>query len=128
LAPLTDATASGSWPTPTQQDAENTAGPSQFRRNSLPLNTAVMQWPTPSANQQSGGVTGLNGGSGARAKLRALVGREESLLMAGGSLNPTWVEWLMGYPLGWTAFKASATPSSRRSRNGSPVESSTLKG
>ena len=20
----------------------------------------------------------------------------------GGSLNPTWVEWLMGYPIGWT--------------------------
>nr|WP_295441192.1 hypothetical protein [uncultured Thiodictyon sp.] len=22
----------------------------------------------------------------------------------GGQLNPTWVEWLMGWPLGWTAF------------------------
>ena len=21
---------------------------------------------------------------------------------SGGSLNPTWVEWLMGYPKGWT--------------------------
>jgi hypothetical protein len=20
----------------------------------------------------------------------------------GGSLNPTWVEWLMGFPIGWT--------------------------
>lgn len=33
----------------------------------------------------------------------------------GGQLNPTWVEWLMGYPRGWTALKASAMPSSRRS-------------
>jgi len=24
---------------------------------------------------------------------------------AGGSLNPTWVEWLMGWPLGWTDLK-----------------------
>lgn len=24
---------------------------------------------------------------------------------AGGSLNPTWVEWLMGYPTGWTDLK-----------------------
>ena len=24
---------------------------------------------------------------------------------AGGSLNPTWVEWLMGYPKGWTDLK-----------------------
>jgi hypothetical protein len=26
----------------------------------------------------------------------------------GGSLNPTWVEWLMGWPLGWTDCVASA--------------------
>jgi hypothetical protein len=36
-----------------------------------------------------------------------------------GSLNPTWVEWLMGYPLGWTDLEPSATPSSRRSRRSS---------
>jgi len=29
-----------------------------------------------------------------------------------GSLNPTWVEWLMGYPLGWTDLDASEMPSS----------------
>jgi hypothetical protein len=27
----------------------------------------------------------------------------------GGKLNPTWVEWLMGWPLGWTDCDASAT-------------------
>jgi hypothetical protein len=27
----------------------------------------------------------------------------------GGSLNPTWVEWLMGWPLGWTDLEPSAT-------------------
>ena len=26
-------------------------------------------------------------------------------VVAGGSLNPTWVEWLMGWPLGWTDLK-----------------------
>ena len=35
---------------------------------------------------------------------------------AGGALNPTWVEWLMGYPLEWTALKDSVTPLSRKSR------------
>jgi len=34
----------------------------------------------------------------------------------GGQLNPTWVEWLMGFPLGWTVLSASETPSSRKSR------------
>ena len=27
----------------------------------------------------------------------------------GGKLNPTWVEWLMGFPLGWTDLDASET-------------------
>jgi len=36
--------------------------------------------------------------------------------LGNGGLNPTWVEWLMGFPLGWTVLEASATPSSRKSR------------
>ena len=27
-----------------------------------------------------------------------------------GALNPTWVEWLMGFPLGWTDLEDSGTP------------------
>ena len=27
-----------------------------------------------------------------------------------GQLNPTWVEWLMGFPIGWTDLKDSETP------------------
>jgi hypothetical protein len=27
-----------------------------------------------------------------------------------GSLNPTWAEWLMGFPMGWTACEGSGTP------------------
>jgi hypothetical protein len=27
----------------------------------------------------------------------------------GGALNPTWVEWLMGVPTGWTEFDYSET-------------------
>lgn len=29
--------------------------------------------------------------------------------VVGGALNPVWVEWLMGWPLGWTDLKHSAT-------------------
>ena len=32
----------------------------------------------------------------------------------GGQLNPTWVEWLMGWPLGWTDCAASATDKFRQ--------------
>ena len=28
----------------------------------------------------------------------------------GGQLNPTWTEWLMGFPIGWTELNASETP------------------
>jgi len=72
------ATAAAMFPTPTVQDASNNGGPSQYERNSLPLNA-----------------------------------------VAGGSLNPTWVEWLMGFPFGWTALDASATPSFRKSSKSS---------
>jgi hypothetical protein len=37
--------------------------------------------------------------------------RLDHLVMAsdGGSLNPTWVEWLMGWPIGWTDLKPLET-------------------
>jgi DNA (cytosine-5)-methyltransferase 1 len=35
----------------------------------------------------------------------------------GGKLNPTWVEWLMGFPLGWTDLEDSETQSSHKSPN-----------
>jgi len=37
----------------------------------------------------------------------------------GGQLNPEWVEWLMGFPAGWTDCVPSETPSSPKSPSGS---------
>ena len=34
----------------------------------------------------------------------------------GGQLNPTWTEWLMGWPLEWTALKPLATDKYRQWR------------
>ena len=42
----------------------------------------------------------------------------------GGTLNPTWVEWLMGYPSGWTDLNASETVSSPTSPTTSDAASS----
>jgi hypothetical protein len=55
----------------------------------------------------------MNSGARGREMLRAKVGNEQAQQMVGGQLNPTWVEWLMGFPAGWTACDASETPSSR---------------
>jgi hypothetical protein len=30
------------------------------------------------------------------------------VIPAGGRLNPTWVEWLMGWPIGWTDLEPLA--------------------
>lgn len=62
---------------------------------------------------------GLCGGSANYERLKELerdgvISEEERRSMAagnGGQLNPTWVEWLMGFPLGWTDLSASETPS-----------------
>lgn len=51
----------------------------------------------------------------------------------GGRLNPTWCEWYMGFPLGWTDVawppesRHLVTPSSRQKSSGSRVRSSRTK-
>jgi hypothetical protein len=48
------------------------------------------------------------GGSGAWNQLNKVTTPEEARQMGagnGGKLNPMWVEWLMGWPLGWTDLK-----------------------
>lgn len=40
-----------------------------------------------------------------------------------GPLNPTWLEWFMGFPAEWTALPRSEMPSVRRSRSGSGARS-----
>ena len=41
-------------------------------------------------------------------------GQLSEAVAIGGQLNPTWVEWLMGFPLGWTDLEDSETPSCPR--------------
>jgi hypothetical protein len=65
---------------------------------------------------------------------RVAKGRQHDLQMAtyletgSGALNPTWVEWLMGFPLGWTDCEHLATPSSLKSLRSSGVASSKASG
>ncbi len=94
------------FPTPTVADSKNVGfnGAHQFN-----LHKYVALYPTPQATSW--------GCSGARTKLRNLqeqgtITEEERRGMSagnGGKLNPTWVEWLMGFPLGWTDLEGSET-------------------
>jgi len=89
----------GSWPTPIAQDAKHSgyapSGPGKADK----LLYAVVKWPTPTAHNAKEGA------------YPAEFTRNTPTLsaQAGGMLNPTWVEWLMGWPLGWTDLKPLAT-------------------
>lgn len=84
------------------------------RKTGKPVQTTLadaVMWPTPTAVTDSGGAALCKwGGAGARAKLRTMV--DDKTL--NGALNPTWVEWLMGWPLGWTDCAVSATDKFRQ--------------
>jgi DNA (cytosine-5)-methyltransferase 1 len=78
-------------------------------------------WPTPNSRDYKGSPgAGLRERGGHQSSLPASVGDSG----ANGRLNPTWVEWLMGFPLGWTDLGRSATRSSRKSRSSSAGASS----
>lgn len=131
LAPLTGGTGSGSWPSPQAHDAKGARSEaSAVRKNSrclaresrwqtprvttgdytrdngvkgrerLSLHGQVKQWPTPSANEDAAGRPG--------AKMQPMLGNHP--LIRGGNptpqmtLNPAWVELLMGWPHQWTSL------------------------
>jgi hypothetical protein len=82
-------TASGLLPTPHGMCQE---GPRRPGPTGNELGRAVQRrWPTTTRSDGSGGP-----GSSGRA------GGENLRTAAGGSLNPEFVEWMMGFPLGWT--------------------------
>jgi hypothetical protein len=86
----------GLWPTPTVNG--------NYNRSEYPssggdgLATAVNRWPTPTV------------WDGAGKPNTAPEGGPNLSTVVGGQLNPMWVEWLMGFPLGWTDLEDSETP------------------
>jgi hypothetical protein len=83
------------WPTPTKSDG--TGGPGCGGRDGgLNLRTAVSEFATPQARDWKSGKAS-----------QATMDRNSRPLseQIGGSLNPTWVEALMGWPRGWTQLE-----------------------
>ena len=114
------------WPTPTANMI--TGAGHEGRDGGLNLQTAVTQWPTPSASIANDGETPETwnaraallkekhgNGNGAGKPLTIMSQEVTSFLPAPAtspdgetslperrSLNPLFVEWLMGWPPGWT--------------------------
>ena len=117
LVPHIDVNESSFWPTPTTQEIEHPKAditPTGRRlskdgktSHSLNLADSVKLWPTPTARDGKGA-------SGHKKESRRLADLTyRARIVDGvttGSLNPTWVEWLMGFPLGWTDLEDSETP------------------
>lgn len=99
-------TESGLWQTPTVSCA--TGGQtcrSGKRKNELLLAGAVKNFPTPKARDWKGQTQrGIHAPGDAIPNMDNGDGKP-----IGGQLNPTWVEWLMGWPLEWTGLKPLAT-------------------
>jgi len=102
----------GLFPTPTTRDHKGGADWSTRQRNGNPrpasdmtLPDVIEKFPTPrSEDSQCAG-----GHRGADDTLYGAICKPKNGPAAPGSLNPTWVEWLMGWPLGWTDLKPLAT-------------------
>jgi hypothetical protein len=82
------------WPTPTVCGNYNRKGASPTSGDGLA--TAVLKCATPTASPWRSG----------KASQSTMERNSRPLSeQIGGSLNPTWVEWLMGWPLGWTDLR-----------------------
>lgn len=98
------------WPTPSASDCGRTAiNPIMTKNGTIRhknkeggqsyarLDAVAAMFPTPKA--QNARAAGQKHGDGGPS-LDVVVG---------GQLNPTWVEWLMGFPIGWTDLNVSET-------------------
>jgi len=81
------------WRTPTAAETKNQAFSNQIYLQNQ-VGAVPKKWPTPTQSDGMGGPgnSGRAGGENLRTQCK-------------GQLNPSWVEWLMGWPIGWTDLR-----------------------
>lgn len=103
--PHTEGAGSQFWPTPTAMDArglDRNLRKDATGERSILLSQKIAMFPTPTARDyKSPDLNPESERFSQKTELNSAVG---------GLLNPTWVEWLMGFPIGWTDLSASETP------------------
>lgn len=88
-----------------QEIALNGGYSADGQKRQIDLANAVKFWPTPTVNDSKNCT--LPPSQIKHDNIPGALLRDGEA--PGGQLNPTWVEWLMGWPLGWTDLKPSAT-------------------
>ena len=116
LGHLTEGQESGLWPTPNVCGLHNRKGASATSGDGL--STAVKHWPTPRASQRGDCPSERERNTPCLESAVKFATPQARDFQIGGQLNPTWVEWLMGYPIGWTDLNHSETPSCPKSSSG----------
>lgn len=116
--PTTCENESGYWPTPTAREWKNSIGSPTGRHTETLAHRAAM-WPTPTANDckpaSSTEVMGFRQSDRRTTVIRLRAAATEPHQI-GGPLNPTWVEWLMGWPIGSTVCESWVMESSHFAR------------
>jgi hypothetical protein len=113
------------WPTPNTMDSMKGRTPEELKKQATynkgkwgpklqtgNLRDAVM-WPTPEANERNAYPRMTKTRKGVQKVEPNLAGavkteRNSDGSPTGGQLNPNWVEWLIGWPIGWTDLKPLA--------------------
>ncbi len=98
----TEGNESGLWPTPRANDSKNgayTYDQGNHARPRLTLTGKARMFPTPTVNDAKNSLTASQSGRGTLTARMVESGET-------GYLNPMWVEWLQGYPMGWTDLNA----------------------
>jgi DNA (cytosine-5)-methyltransferase 1 len=104
------------WPTPKANEpgmSAKTSGRHFTKSTHLTMQVAIAEgminpssgrmWPTPTAHNAKE----------TNAPSEALRNTPILAAQVGGSLNPTWVEWLMGFPIGFAVSKDWVMPKYR---------------
>lgn len=115
------------WGTPRATDGEKGGPNMSFGAGGSPLPAMAARWSTPSVADTTGSRKTRSGDrsnemllNGQSETISRSIHRDQATSMLGEkssderrSLNPLFVEWLMGWPEGWTAFECSATALTR---------------
>ncbi len=91
----------GLWPTPTVKGNYNKKGLSPASGDGLATAVNRAHWPAPCAMQRKGWAKNHNRAQ-SDDRLDYTIERQAAESGETGRLNPDWVEWLMGWPSGWT--------------------------